>query len=199
MIDLLFIRHAPTAWNDEGRLQGQSDIPLSAAGRVQAGRWRAPLEFGEATWIASPLSRCIETARLMGAEPDIEPALTEMDWGDWEGRKLPDLRQELGAALTRNEERGLDFRPDGGESPRQVMERLKEWLPTLDYEPSPYVAVTHKGVIRAALALAMDWPMLGKAPSKAPHGTGQWLRLDEDGTLSVIELDMPLTDGGDDL
>ncbi|MCY4190429.1 MAG: histidine phosphatase family protein, partial [Rhodospirillaceae bacterium] len=33
-MNILFLRHGPTAWNAEGRVQGQTDIPLSDAGRA---------------------------------------------------------------------------------------------------------------------------------------------------------------------
>ena len=32
MIELVMVRHGPTAWNAEGRMQGRSDQPLSQAG-----------------------------------------------------------------------------------------------------------------------------------------------------------------------
>jgi probable phosphoglycerate mutase len=38
----------------------------------------------------------METARLLGLEPEPEPRLIEMDWGAWEGRSLAALRAELG-------------------------------------------------------------------------------------------------------
>ncbi|MEN8575482.1 histidine phosphatase family protein, partial [Klebsiella pneumoniae] len=66
----------------------------------------------------SPLARCTETAALLGW-PDArrDDRLAEMRWGDWEGRRLADLRAEGVAAMQANEARGLDFRPAGGESP----------------------------------------------------------------------------------
>ena len=48
--------------------------------------------------------------------------------------------------MSENEAAGLDFRPAGGESPRDVQDRLLPWLAGLR---GPTVAVTHKGVIRA--------------------------------------------------
>jgi probable phosphoglycerate mutase len=53
--------------------------------------------------------------------------------------------------MTQNEAAGLDFRPPGGESPRDVQERLKPYLASL---AGPTIAVTHKGVLRALYALA---------------------------------------------
>ena len=57
-----------------------------------------------------------------------------------------------------NEDRGLDFRPDGGESPREVQARLEPWLEEL---LDPTIAVCHKGVLHALYALALGWDMKG--------------------------------------
>jgi broad specificity phosphatase PhoE len=87
------IRHASTEWNATGRMQGRRDIALSPAGRDEVMHWRLPADLHESVdWIASPLSRAIETAtRLRGRPPRVEPALSEMDWGAWEGCRLAEL------------------------------------------------------------------------------------------------------------
>jgi probable phosphoglycerate mutase len=104
-------------------------------------------------WHSSPLSRAVETAQILsGAPPREEPALSEMDWGEWEGYGLDDLRQRFGDAFARNEAAGLDFRPPGGESPREVRDRVVRWLGEIAALGEPVVAVTHKGVLRAVLA-----------------------------------------------
>ena len=59
---------------------------------------------------------------------------------------------------------GLDFRPPGGESPRLVAERLAACLRDLAATGRDHVLVTHKGVLRASLVLALGWDMLGKPP-----------------------------------
>ena len=58
----------------------------------------------------------------------VEPRLVEMDWGDYEGYTLAELRAARGVDLAANEARGLDFRPPGGESPRDVQARLAPLL-----------------------------------------------------------------------
>jgi len=158
---LLVLRHGPTDWNAQGLIQGRTDRPLGAAGRAALERLALPADCRHMRCVSSPLARCVETARALGFEPEIEDALIEMDWGACEGRRLSELRAD--ADFVRAEARGLDFRPQGGESPRQVQARLSPWLAKL---AAPTLAVTHKGTIRALLALATDWPMLGKPPVK---------------------------------
>ena len=121
MTEVVLIRHGPTEWNAAGRVQGRTDVPLSATGRARVKQWRVPEGFRDYDWVSSPLMRARETASLLGAEaPVIEPRLAEMCWGIWEGETLDALRIRHGASLIENESRGLDFRAPNGESPREV-------------------------------------------------------------------------------
>jgi probable phosphoglycerate mutase len=141
--------------------------------------------------VSSPLSRCVQTAALLGA-PDAahEPRIIEMDWGEWEGRTLAELREELGDAMAQNEARGLDFRPPGGESPRAVIERIKPWLREIAAAGVPTLAVTHRGVIRAILAEASGWDMRGKPPAKLDWRAVHFFMLDAQGRPSVERLNV---------
>lgn len=141
--------------------------------------------------VSSPLSRCVQTAALLGA-PDVahEPRIIEMDWGEWEGRTLAELREELGDAMAQNEARGLDFRPPGGESPRAVIERIKPWLREIAAAGVPTLAVTHRGVIRAILAEASGWDMRGKPPAKLDWRAVHFFMLDAQGIPSVERLNV---------
>lgn len=186
---LVLLRHGATDWNAAGRLQGRADIALSDAGRAAFAGCALPAAYRDRTWYASPLRRAQETAALLGLEPRIEPALIEMDWGGYEGRTLAELLAEHGAAFAANEDRGLDLQPPGGESPRQVQQRLLPWLRSL---PGDAGAVTHKGVIRAILALAFDWPMLGRAPVRLDWHCLQEFSITEDGRPSLVAANIPL-------
>ena len=192
---IVFIRHGPTKWNTAGRIQGQRDVPLSEEGCIKVAEWRIPQKYQHAVWVCSPLSRAKETARLMGCEsPKIEPRLMEMDWGEWEGRTLADLRSEAGAEMRQNEQRGLDFRPQGGESPRQVRQRLRSCLQNLAAEGQSHVAITHKGVIRAALSLATGWDMTDKPPHRLRWDCAHAFNMNSTGCISVRQVNIPLLD-----
>ena len=166
MTRLLFLRHGSTEWNEAGRIQGRRDVPLTPRARDFLSSRRLPVGFGErCRWVSSPLLRARETAHALGAvDLEIEPRLVEMDWGGWEGRSLPALREELGGAMRENEARGLDFETPAGDSPRRVQERLRPWLREIAEAGRPVAAVSHKGVGRALLALAIGWDMKAKAP-----------------------------------
>jgi broad specificity phosphatase PhoE len=183
---LLLIRHGPTEWNEARRLQGRADPGLSPRGRAEVLSWRLPDAWNGARWLSSPLRRARETAALLTTAPvGIDERLIEMDWGAIEGRRLADLRAEDPAGMAANEARGLDFRPPGGESPREVAERVRGLAAALAGEPGPVVAITHKGVVRAALALATGWTMLEKPPVRLAAAHALALHCHMDGRIEL--------------
>ncbi|QOG05428.1 histidine phosphatase family protein [Aureimonas sp. OT7] len=161
----LVLRHAPTAWNADGRIQGRTDCPLSPEGHERALTWRVPAGFCRAPCFSSPLRRCLDTARAMGLSPVVDDRLVEMDWGTLEGATLAGMRAGGGTDFARREAAGLDFRPPGGETPRETGARA---VAVLAQATSDAVIVTHKGVMRALLALATGWDMVGKPPIRFP-------------------------------
>lgn len=188
------IRHGRTQWNAEHRIQGQSDIPLSEEGRRQVAGWKLPDSMRDHAWMSSPLVRAVGTAELMGARSVRRDArLREMAWGAWEGEVLAELRSRYGTELRRNERRGLDFRPPGGESPRELQARLRSWVADLAREGGSWVVVTHRGVIRALYALAVDWDMRDEPPSVLLDECVHLFEVPPGGrTPRVVALNLPL-------
>jgi broad specificity phosphatase PhoE len=193
MTPLLLIRHGLTAWNQSGRIQGRADLGLSARGRAEVAAWRLPAAWAEARWLTSPLRRAQETAALLTDRPVVvEPRLIEMDWGAWEGRRGAELRAAAPDDLAGNEARGLDLRPPAGESPREVCGRLQALCADLATDPAPVVAVCHKGVIRAALALATGWDMRTKPPLRLARDQALALVCEPGGRLRLAAPPLPL-------
>jgi len=190
---LATLRHADTAWSRAKRIQGRSDVPLSAAGRAALRARTLPALCTGMRAVTSPLARCVETAALLGhPEAAREPRIAEMHWGAWEGRRIAELRASLGAAMQENEARGMDFTPAGGESPRQVLERLRPWLAALAAQAQPTLAFTHRGVIRVLLAEACGWDMLGRPPEKLDWNAVHVFRLDAAGRPRIAALNVAL-------
>ena len=189
MIPLLLIRHGITDWNALKRLQGRSDRPLSEKGKAEVQGWSIPKEFRDFHCVSSPLVRARDTALLLGKEPEIMMALTEMSWGDWEGENWQDLQVSLGpGVMSAHETLGLDFRPDGGESPREVQQRIIPWLETLH---QPTLAVSHNGVMQALYSLASGWQMTDKAPIKFRHGEAHLFEVSS-GQVSIGRMNISL-------
>jgi broad specificity phosphatase PhoE len=189
MTRLLALRHGATDWNALGLIQGRADRPLSEAGRAAICAMRLPPDWQDADCFSSPLMRAMETARLLGLVPQPEPALIEMSWGTWEGKSLDALRAELGDEMAENEDRGLDFRPAGGESPRDVQMRLRPFLARLR---APAIAVTHKGVLRALYAAATGWTMTDDPPDKLNMSCAHGFEILPGGEPRIEALNLPL-------
>ena len=186
-MQVCLIRHGRTAWNEAGRIQGRADPPLSPAGRAQVRSWRLPAAWQDAVCIASPLRRATETAALLGhPTAEVDGRLVEMDWGRFEGRTLAELRAELGPEMQALEAAGLDFRPPGGESPREVAARLAAFLAETARSGRDHLLVTHKGVLRASIVLACGWDMLGKPPVRCRDDQALVHELRADGTLRFV-------------
>ncbi|MDP6692556.1 MAG: histidine phosphatase family protein [Alphaproteobacteria bacterium] len=194
------IRHGRTAWNGEGRLTGRTDIPLTEEGRAGLAGLRPPAELDGAKWHVSPLLRARQTAEILhqdGVELHIEPRLIEMSFGAYEGRTLEELRADPDAGMAANEDRGLDFLPPGGESPRMVQDRLRPFLADLGQSGGRHIAVAHKAVIRAVFAAAHDWNMMGRPPVKLRWEQAHIFEVDARGDVRPWRMNLPLLPLGD--
>jgi 2,3-bisphosphoglycerate-dependent phosphoglycerate mutase len=155
---LHFVRHGETDWNREGRIQGVADVALSAAGREQARELAVSLAARPIGAIyASDLRRTVETAEPLAARLDLPilttPALRERDFGANEGRIAAEVAAELGTEVGT---RWLhpDERHPGGESMREVYERVAAFLDELLEDPpaDEIALVTSGGPIRVGTA-----------------------------------------------
>jgi probable phosphoglycerate mutase len=191
---LVALRHAPTAWNRDKRLQGRTDVALDEEGIAVAARWRVDPEWAEYRILSSPLQRARMTATILfpDAEIGIDRRLIEMDFGAWEGKRLADLRAEPGGDAAAREALGLDFKAPDGESPRELQARIQPLLARLAELERPTVLVTHRAVIRALYALASGWTRIGKPPAKMLPNCAQVFRLSEDAMPVVERLNVSL-------
>lgn len=196
-IQCAIIRHAPTQWNVEKRLQGRTDIGLGPQGRIVAASWSVPMAWRRWRVLTSPLSRARETAAILFPDvvSEIEPSLREMSFGDWEGQSLEALREAPGSDAESREALGLDFRAPNGESPREVQARLRPLLARLAAEGRDVVLVSHKAVQRALYALATGWAMTEKPPTKLRDGRAHLFQLNAAGQPEIVELNIELGGG----
>jgi probable phosphoglycerate mutase len=153
------LRHGKTLWNEEGRIQGREDSPLSPAGREQVEQWGSYLQkITIDQIIASDLGRVRETvAILQQYRPPTavywDPALREQNWGDWQGKTFKELKETEGETLARQIRAGWDFCPPQGESRRDL---LKRCLPRLQeiavqFPGKKILVVCHEGIIKTII------------------------------------------------
>jgi broad specificity phosphatase PhoE len=193
-VPFAILRHAPTGWNAAGRLQGSTDIPLSAVGEATAKSWRLPEPAEGWRRMCSPLQRARRTAELVqpSAPVTVDSRLREMSFGVWEGKSVAQLRAEGGETFAAAERLGLDFHPPGGESPRIAMERIAGWAQEIAHSGEPVVAISHKAAIRALLALALGWDMTGRQPVKLDWKCLHFFMAHRDGKVTLDRPNVPL-------
>jgi len=91
------VRHGETEWCLSGQHTGHTDLPLTSRGELNAralGQRLRGLVFSRV--LASPLQRALRTCELagFGAAAEIDPDLTEWDYGHYEGRRTAEIRAE---------------------------------------------------------------------------------------------------------
>lgn len=149
MTKLVLVRHGQTDWNLNRRIQGSTDIPLNATGRVDA--LTAAESLHGQDWdviISSPLSRAWDTARIIAGKLGLDAPLAldtmvERAYGDAEGLTGEEV-------LERYPERA-DI--PGQETREQVTARVAPALIELaeSYPGKAVIVVTHGGVIGSVL------------------------------------------------
>lgn len=162
---LLLVRHGATAATEEDRFSGSSGAELSEQGRWQAARLGERLSRQNITAAySSPLSRALDTARIVadrcGLEPVTRDGLREIGHGHWEGMKREDVERQFEAEYAAWETDPFTFAPEGGESGVSVLARA---LPVIReivtaHPGGQVLVVSHKATLRLVLSslLAFD-------------------------------------------
>ncbi len=159
MTRIALLRHFPTRWNREHRLQGQTDIPLTDDARQELHGLAIPAPWDTARIIASPLLRAQETARILarGRPVILDPRLVEISYGEWEGQHGADLLADPNSGYVNVEDGGWHRRPPGGESHWEAWERVQPALAEIAADPAPALLIVHRALMRVILARAWGW------------------------------------------
>ena len=172
MTTLLLVRHGETDWNADGRLQGQTDRPLSDYGRRQARQLADELADEQLGAIySSDLSRARETAEIVGERiglpVELDPDLREKDWGTWEG-------------LTAVERDRVEFIGESTEAHQERILRSLHRISARHPGDGRILVVTHGGSMRRvqSAVLGMALPVV--------ENCGRWPCVVENGALRAI-------------
>lgn len=192
MARIALLRHGPTVWNVEGRIQGSRDIPLSADGRARMASLCLPAEFREARAFSSPLSRARETAELLCLKDvTVDARLSEHNWGNWEGMTREEILVRDGKDAFVRAGTGAQFTPSGGERTADLIARVASFLGDVGKAGQDAVAVAHRGVLRSAYAIATGWQMLTPMPDILDLSKILVLALDREGRAEIAALNVP--------
>lgn len=172
---LYLCRHGDTAWSAERRLAGRSDLPLISEGERNAqklGRRLRGIMFERV--LVSPLARARRTAELAGfASAEVDARLIEMDFGEYEGRTVQEIR---------NERPGWTYLRDGcpgGESPSDLGRRVDDLLASIAMVHGTVALFAHSVTLRVLAARYLG----------LPPGAGRMLMMSP-GALSVLRYDL---------
>jgi broad specificity phosphatase PhoE len=167
VVTLLVIRHGETRWNAEGRFRGCQDIDLNARGRRQAAALARRLvsAFPIHHVYSSPLRRCLNTARplarALGLSLVVEPALTDLCFGEWEGMSIEEAAQRFPQEYTAWLRGDPSFRPPGGESTTDAAARLQTFIDDIVacHQGETVAVVTHEIICQIATCLFLGMPL----------------------------------------
>ncbi len=168
MTRLLLVRHGATQLTAEDRFSGAVGVDLSDAGRQQV-RHLADRLAGQAirAVYASPLSRTVETARILAAPhglPIVErDGLREISHGRWEGLTRKEVEARFGEEYSAWEADPFTFAPEGGESGLAVLARA---LPVVRaivtaHAGDTVLVVSHKATLRLLLSSLLGFDPRG--------------------------------------
>lgn len=160
MTTFLLVRHGTTDWVDTQLLHGITDVPLNQKGRAQATAVAKALNIYKANKLyTSSLSRCAETAQIIGKTTNLKPvpmkSLVEIDFGWLEGKKIRDHdRQDYGKMIEFLDHHLFNLvRAISGEPQSRFSARvIAGWSRILNENPSgTVIIVAHSGVINTIL------------------------------------------------
>lgn len=147
------VRHLP-AQLAPGTCYGRSEVACAQADAAALASFRADL--GSSRAISSPSRRCSDLARALVQEPDHDPRLLEIDFGQWELCAFDAIDR---SAIDAWAEAPWDFVPPGGESASHMAARVSAALDEILRLDAPrIIVVAHGGPLRVMLGTLLRRP-----------------------------------------
>lgn len=204
----IVVRHGETAWNAQSRIQGHLDSPLSEEGLAQA------LLVGERIGherfdrlYCSDLGRVLQTAQPIvdrsGKQPTLTPRLRERHLGVFQGLTGVECKRDWPEDYARFHAREPDHVVPGGESIRQLYQRVSAFFDEIAaaHVGQRIVAITHGGVLDALYRHALnvplervrDFPLYNASLNWLAWHEGRWT-IEQWGDISHLTRDAALDD-----
>ncbi len=162
MTRIYLVRHGTTEWNREEIFRGRAECPLDESGLAEA---RATGAYFEGVGIdliyTSPLSRAGETARIIGEGRGLQvvpdPAFIDLDFGEWQGLPLREVRERYPDLYRIWRERPQDARFPGGETLAEATSRAWERLLGIIAEcpEKTIIIVSHRVITKILICAAV--------------------------------------------
>lgn len=188
-IDLL--RHGVCAGGNIFR--GHNDVALAPAGLAQM-QHVADQCGGWSVIVTSPLQRCAHFGKMLAQSHSLEcledERLREMNFGDWEGREIAAVWRDDRARVQAWTQDPSTSEPPNGESLTSLAQRVAACIDDLlrNYRGQHVLVVTHGGVVRAALGLALGMPLSHLNRLDVPYACLSTLMVYDDGATQIAQL-----------
>jgi broad specificity phosphatase PhoE len=164
-VRLLLARHGQTEWHRENRYVSRTDIGLTNTGCEQARCLaRRAAQEGVDLVLCSPLTRALETAKpavvALGLKLETDERLRELDFGEWEGKTLVEIREEDPDAVRLFEE-NAEHGFTGGEPLSEGAARVLAVFADLSrsHAGRTVLVVAHNTLLRLALCRILGVPL----------------------------------------
>ncbi|MDH7600865.1 MAG: histidine phosphatase family protein [Armatimonadota bacterium] len=194
MTMLYLVRHGESAYNLEGRVQGQLDPPLTETGLRQAAALAerlAPQKF-DAVY-SSDLARASKTARIISKQQGLDvittPLLRESRLGVVEGLTQEEIERRYPTRDHPWRQDPFNHRPPGAESISEVICRARDFLRLIHEKHERcerILAVGHIGSIRAIITAALHLPEHVYRALHVSNASISALRLENPPVLTLL-------------
>lgn len=177
------IRHGQTRWNEEGKIQGKTDIPLNETGLLQAECLADAMEHYPVTAIyCSVLERARQTAACVAERKQLAvrpmEQIREVDFGLWEGKTWKEIQETYPEDSVRWDRNPAQGTPTGGELRESCRQRVQQAVEQILAEAGGDVAVVAHGGI---LVYVIDY-LLRNQPDRQKI-------IVQNASISVVEYD----------
>lgn len=163
---VLLIRHGETEWNTLGKFQGCTDIDLSKDGIRQAELLKERLR-GDFEYIySSPLSRALETAKIISENTNkeviIAQEIKEINFGEWEGLTVHEIKEKYPEIFNNwRTDKKESYICGGDSSIHNAVNRATKCIFDIvsKHKGKTIAIVAHGGIIKAGLIGIFEWDM----------------------------------------
>lgn len=181
---LCLVRHGETAWNAEGRVQGQLDIALNDIGRAQARATAEALAGHDFTSIyCSDLIRVRQTAeptaKRLALPVTYMAELRERHYGMFETLTYVEVREKFPEQYARFRDKDPDFDFEGGETLRSFNDRSIRAVSSLieRHTGEQILVFTHGGVLEMVYRHAKAAGLSSARDFEIPNAGINWFEV----------------------
>lgn len=157
-MDIIMIRHGETHDNLK-KIYSRNDTGLTDTGKAEILHSKELLEkFNYKKVYCSPLTRTIESMKVLDLEGDIEENIREVDFGIFTGKTFKEISKNYPKETDEWIADPINYKIPKGESVLDAYSRIKAFLNELIEKDKDSLLICHDGVIRLIFCWIFDNP-----------------------------------------